>query len=96
VPLAALTPFITAIWVGFAMTAVSGTALLVADASTKMQMPVFYVKLVFVALALVSLHLLTKRSSAIRWPTVTAAPPGAPAGGFVAAVLGGCDDGRAG
>jgi hypothetical protein len=61
VPFGALTPFITTIWVGFAVTAASGTALLVADASTKMRSPVFYIKLVFVALALVNLHLLTKR-----------------------------------
>ncbi len=61
VPIAALTPFITAIWVGFAVTAASGTALLVADASNKMRSPVFYIKLVFVALALVNLHVLTTR-----------------------------------
>jgi hypothetical protein len=61
VPFSALTPFITTIWVGFAITVVSGTALLVAEASTKMRIPVLYVKLVFVALALVTLHLLAKQ-----------------------------------
>jgi hypothetical protein len=60
-PLAALSPYIVAIWVGFALTAVSGTALFLADASTKTQMPIFYAKLVFIALALVSVHQLTKR-----------------------------------
>lgn len=40
------------------MTAASGTALLIADASTKLASPVFYVKMVFVALALVNLQLL--------------------------------------
>jgi hypothetical protein len=61
VPFVVLTPFVTAIWVGFAVTVASGTALLVADASTKVRMPVLWIKLVFVALALVSVHQLTKR-----------------------------------
>jgi hypothetical protein len=71
-PLAALTMYITAIWAGFAVTAVSGAALLIADASTKMQMPIFYVKLGFVALALVGLHLLTTR--VIRNPLADSLP----------------------
>lgn len=60
VPYAALAPFFTAIWLGFAVTVVSGTALLVADTS-KLQSPVFYVKLVFVGLALVALRRLEAR-----------------------------------
>lgn len=60
-PFAALTPFIPTIWVGLAVTVASGTALLLAQASTRMQSPVFLIKLVFVALAVVTLHLLTKR-----------------------------------
>ena len=60
-PLAALTPFITATWAAFAVTAVSGTLLLIASATTKALAPVFLVKLVFVGLAVVTLHLLSKQ-----------------------------------
>lgn len=72
VPFAALKPFITAIWVGFALAAASGTALLIAGASTKTFSPVFQLKLVLVALALVNLHLLTKR--VVRNPLAERAP----------------------
>jgi hypothetical protein len=47
-------------WVAFAVTALSGLALLIADASTRLASPVFYVKMVFVALALVTLQLTKK------------------------------------
>lgn len=60
-PFAVLKPFITVTWIGFAVTAASGTALLVASASSKIQSPVFLVKLVFVALGVVTLHLMTTR-----------------------------------
>ena len=49
------------IWLAFAVTALSGTTLLLAAASTKLISPVFYVKMVFVALALVNLQLLKTR-----------------------------------
>jgi hypothetical protein len=49
------------IWLAFAVTALSGTILLLAAASTKLVSPVFYVKMVFVALALVNLRLLKSR-----------------------------------
>jgi hypothetical protein len=71
-PFAVLTPFITATWVGFAVTAASGTALLLASASSKVQSPVFLVKLVFVALGVVTLHLMTKR--VFRHPQADHAP----------------------
>ena len=60
-PLHVLTPFIRAIWVAFAVTAASGTALLVANAAARAQSPVFLIKLVFVALAVVTLQVMTKR-----------------------------------
>jgi hypothetical protein len=60
-PFAALTPFITAIWAAFAVTAVSGTLLLVASATSKAPTPIFLVKLGFVFFGAGTLHLLTKQ-----------------------------------
>ena len=60
-PFVALTPFITAMWVGFAVTAASGTALLIANITSRLQSPIFLIKLVFVALAVVTMHLLARR-----------------------------------
>ena len=57
-PLLRLFPII---WLAFAVTALSGTTLLLAAASTKLVSPVFYVKMVFVVLALVNLQLLKTR-----------------------------------
>jgi hypothetical protein len=57
-PLLRLYPII---WLAFAVTALSGTTLLLAAATTKLASPVFYVKMVFVALALVNLQLLKSR-----------------------------------
>ena len=48
-------------WFAFAVTAASGTALLVADMSARLHSSIFYVKLGFVALALVTMQLI-KRS----------------------------------
>lgn len=61
VPVSALKPFIAGAWVAFAVTALSGTALLIANASAKMQSPIFLIKMVFVLLAIATLHLMTKR-----------------------------------
>jgi hypothetical protein len=58
---AVLTPFIPAIWVAFAVTAASGTALFVANPAPRLESVVFLVKLVLIALALATLHLMTKR-----------------------------------
>ena len=49
------------IWLAFAITALSGTTLLLAAASTKLVSLVFYVKMVFVALALVNLQMIKSR-----------------------------------
>ena len=57
-PLAPLKRLFPLLWAAFAVTALSGIALLVADASTKLASPVFYIKMVFVALALVTMQLL--------------------------------------
>lgn len=53
IPLPALQPMFALMWAAFAVTAVSGLVLLMADASNKLASPVFYVKMLFVALALV-------------------------------------------
>ena len=61
VRLAPMVRLLPIIWLAFAVTALSGTTLLLAAASTKLISPVFYVKMVFVALALVNLQLLKTR-----------------------------------
>jgi hypothetical protein len=61
IPLAPLTRFFPYIWAGFALTAVTGVTLLISDAEAKLASPVFYVKMVFIVLALVNLQLLKKR-----------------------------------
>lgn len=60
-PLSALRPFITCIWVAFAVTALSGTALLMAAATSKGPSPVFIAKMIFVGLAVTTVHLLKKQ-----------------------------------
>jgi hypothetical protein len=61
ISLASLTRFFPFIWAAFVVTAVTGVTLLIADAETKLRSPVFYIKLVFIILALVDLQLLKKR-----------------------------------
>jgi hypothetical protein len=58
IPLAPLARFYPTMWIALAVTTASGVALLVADATTKLGQTVFYVKLLFVALAVVNLQLL--------------------------------------
>jgi hypothetical protein len=57
-PLAPLKRLFPLLWLAFGVTAISGIALLIADASTKLASPIFYIKMVFVALALVNMQLL--------------------------------------
>jgi len=61
VPLAPLGRLFPAMWLGFAVTAASGLALLVADPVTKLSQAIFYVKLLFVALAVVNMQMLWTR-----------------------------------
>jgi hypothetical protein len=61
VPLSSLTPFFPFIWMAFGLTAVTGLILLIADAESKLASPVFWVKLVFIILALVNLHVLKRQ-----------------------------------
>ena len=61
IPLSPLRSLYPLMWFAFAITALSGTALLVADMTARLASPIFYVKLAFVALALVTMQLI-KRS----------------------------------
>jgi hypothetical protein len=61
IPLAPLEKFFPIFWIGFWINAATGTILLVADATTKLANPVFYLKLVFIALALINLRMLRHR-----------------------------------
>ena len=60
-PLSSLAGAFRFIWAAFWVTALSGTVLLIADASTKLASEVFYVKMVFVGLAVVNTRLLKTR-----------------------------------
>src|SRR5262245_34524737 len=61
VPLAPLEKFFPFLWTGFFINAATGLVLLGADATTKMINPDFYVKMTFIALALINLKILRKR-----------------------------------
>lgn len=61
IPVAPLVRFYPTMWAAFAVTTASGLLLLIADATTKLAQPVFWVKLLFVGLAVVNLQLLRTR-----------------------------------
>ena len=60
-PLAPIEAFYKIMWAAFWINALSGTALLVADATTKLMNPVFYIKMIFVALAVINMAALRRR-----------------------------------
>jgi len=70
VPLAPMEKFIPFLWLGFWMNAVSGAILLATDATHKLVNPDFYVKMLCIALALVTLQRL--RADVFRDPRVDA------------------------
>jgi hypothetical protein len=72
VALAPLARFYPLIWTAFGVTAVSGTILLLADASTKLANPVFYVKMVLIVIAVVLLQMIKTR--VLRDPQVDSKP----------------------
>src|SRR5262245_17727374 len=49
IPIAPLEVFFRLFWIGFWVNALSGVALLIADATTKLVNPIFYIKMLFVA-----------------------------------------------
>jgi len=57
-PLERLYPFI---WLGFAINAITGTMLVVQDATTKLANPDFYIKMVFVAAGVYLVSLIRRR-----------------------------------
>ena len=76
-PLAPMERFFSVMWLGFWVNALSGTLLLIADASTKLTNPVFYVKMAFVTLAVVNMVLIRRR--VFRDPALDTAPLAGPA-----------------
>ena len=72
-PLSPLEKYFPILWVGFWMNAVTGVVLLAQDASTKMINPDFYLKMVFIALAVVNVQML--RNRVFRDPLVDKRPP---------------------
>jgi len=60
-PLAPMEKFFRIMWTAFWVNAVSGTMLLVADATTKLTNIVFYIKLGFIALAVANMMLIRRR-----------------------------------
>lgn len=60
-PLTPLEKFYGLMWAAFWVNAASGTALLIADATTKLINPVFYIKMGFIALAVVNMVWIRRR-----------------------------------
>ena len=60
-PLAPLQKFFPLVWIAFWVNAVTGTALLAADASTKLTNPDFGIKMAFIVLAVISQRLIQTR-----------------------------------
>jgi len=58
--LAPMEKFLPLLWFGFWTNAITGTMLLVADASMKLTNPDFYVKMAFIALSLINLSMIRK------------------------------------
>lgn len=63
-PLAPLESLFPIIWIGFWLSAISGTVLLIADASTKLLDPVFEIKMVCIVIALQSTRMMRRHLEA--------------------------------
>ncbi len=73
VRLSALEKFLPVLWIGFWINAVTGVILVAVDATQKFVNPVFYVKLVFIALAIVNLRMV--KNHVFRDPLIDKVPP---------------------
>ena len=60
-PLSPMVRLFPTMWAAFVVAAASGTALLIADATTKLAQPIFWAKLLFVALAMVNMQMIRTR-----------------------------------
>ena len=60
-PLAPMDRFFPLLWIGFWVNAITGVILLIADATTKVTNPDFYIKMIFIALAVVIMQAIRKR-----------------------------------
>ncbi len=60
-PLAPMESFFRVMWIGFWINALSGTALLIADAATKLINPVFYIKLACIAFGVFTMVQIRRR-----------------------------------
>lgn len=69
IPVEVLDRLFPVMWFGFLVSALSGLALLVTDPVTKLHQTVFYVKLIFIALAVVNMQMM--RNQIFRGPSVT-------------------------
>jgi hypothetical protein len=61
ISLAPLERMFPLMWIGFVLSAVSGVALLISDPVTRLHQVIFYVKLGFVALAVVNMQMIRNR-----------------------------------
>jgi hypothetical protein len=61
VKVAPLERFFPILWFGFVVNAITGTMLVVQDATSKLRNPDFYVKMVFIVLAVICLRLIKTR-----------------------------------
>src|SRR5215468_10163020 len=73
VPLKPLERFLPLFWVGFWVNTATGIILLAADATTKMVNPDFYVKMIFIFLAVINLRAI--RSRVFGDPLIDKVPP---------------------
>jgi len=72
IKLAPLERYFPILWLGFITNAITGTILVMQDASTKLTNPDFYVKMIFIALALINLQM--TRKAVFRDPMVDQRP----------------------
>src|SRR5437588_8946114 len=70
--LAAMEKFLPVLWLGFWVNAITGTILLGVDATHKLANPDFYIKMAFIALAVISLRLV--KTNVFRDPLIDKAP----------------------
>ena len=71
-PLAPMERFLPVLWAGFWVNAITGAVLFAVDATAKATSPDFWIKMVFIALAVINLRLMQKR--VLRDPNLDTGP----------------------